>query len=162
MDYIHALVMSDTHGNRSAIDAVLSECGPVDYIFHLGDNSSDARYIDQKSNAKVVGVKGNCDMGDSGNETDAVVLKGQKILLTHGHLFQVKYSYDRLFYKAQEEDAKAVLFGHTHRPFCEYNEGIWMVNPGSAGESFDGTVRYATLLIGEMGVVPKLRTLKEI
>lgn len=159
MEYVHALVLSDTHGNKSAIDAVLQECGAVDYIFHLGDNSSDARYIDEKTRAKVVFVKGNCDMGDVGNEVDEIVLKGQKILLTHGHLFKVKYSYDRLYYKGLEAEAKAALFGHTHKPFCEYRDGLWLVNPGSAGDSFDGVVHYATLLIGEMGVVPKLRTL---
>lgn len=160
MEYVHALVLSDTHGNRSAIDAVLRECGNVDYIFHLGDNVSDARYIDEKSRAKVVCVKGNCDMGEAGNELDEIVLRGQKILLTHGHRFKVKYSYDRLFYKAQEAEAKAALFGHTHKPFCKYQEGIWLVNPGSAGESPDGAVHYATLLAGEVGVIPKLRTLK--
>lgn len=157
MEYVHALVLSDTHGNKSAIDAVLKDCSGMDYIFHLGDNISDARYIERKSCAKVICVKGNCDVGDHGDEVEKVVLKGQKILLTHGHQFKVKYSYDRIYYKALEEKVQAVLFGHTHKPFCEYREGIWMLNPGSAGESFDGIIHYATLLIGEMGVVPKLR-----
>ena len=47
--YIHALVLSDTHGNRSAIDAVLGQNRNVEYVFHLGDNIADARYIDQLS-----------------------------------------------------------------------------------------------------------------
>ena len=38
-------VLSDTHGNRKAIDRlsqILSEC---DYIIHLGDTSEDGAYI---------------------------------------------------------------------------------------------------------------------
>ncbi|MEF9988185.1 MAG: metallophosphoesterase family protein, partial [Christensenella sp.] len=89
--YIHALVMGDTHGNKSAIDAVLRKCGEVEYIFHLGDNCSDARYIDMNCRAKLVFVKGNCDTGDAVDTLDEIVLMGQKILVTHGHLFQVKY-----------------------------------------------------------------------
>ena len=158
--YIHALVLSDTHGNRSAIDAVLGQNRNVEYIFHLGDNIADARYIDQNANAKVICVKGNCDAGDAGNTEDEIVLAGQKILLTHGHFYKVKYSYDRLFYHAKECGATAALFGHTHRQYCEYEDSLWLVNPGSAGASPDGTICYATLLIGRMGVVPKLRTLK--
>ncbi|MEG0594409.1 MAG: metallophosphoesterase [Christensenella sp.] len=157
--YIHALVMGDTHGNKSAIDAVLRKCGEVEYIFHLGDNCSDARYIDMNCRAKLVFVKGNCDTGDAVDTLDEIVLMGQKILVTHGHLFQVKYSYDRLLYKAQESEAAAVLFGHTHKQYCEYCDGIWMVNPGSAGASSDGRISYALLLIGKMGVIPKLKCL---
>ena len=36
-----------------------------------------------------------------GNTEDEIVLAGQKILLTHGHFYKVKYSYDRLFYHAK-------------------------------------------------------------
>ena len=96
----------------------------------------------------------------AGNTEDEIVLAGQKILLTHGHFYKVKYSYDRLFYHAKECGATAALFGHTHRQYCEYEDSLWLVNPGSAGASPDGTICYATLLIGRMGVVPKLRTLK--
>lgn len=159
MESTYVLVLSDTHGNRRAIDAVLCENRDVEYIFHLGDCISDARYIDQNTRAKVICVKGNCDAGSEGEEFTEVVVKGRKILLTHGHLYKVKYSYDRLFYKAKEQEVDAALFGHTHRQYCEYEDGIWMVNPGSAGGSEIDRVDYATLLIGKMGVIPKLKTL---
>ena len=154
---VRALVLSDTHGNKGVIDRALRQFADFDYIFHLGDNISDARYIEQNTRAIVVAVKGNCDMGDAGNDTEQVVLCGQKIILTHGHLLKVKYSYDRAFYYAQEQGAKAILFGHTHQPYCKYEDGIWLVNPGSAGCSYDGIERAATLMIGEVGVIPKLR-----
>ena len=155
--YVHAFVISDTHGNREAMKKALAAQTGMEYVFHLGDYVRDAKWIEGKTRARVVYVKGNCDVGESANEFEEIVLMGQKIVLTHGHLLQVKYSYDRALYYAQEHGAKAILFGHTHHPYCEYVDGIWMVNPGSAGESPDGTIPYATLLIGEMGVIPKLQ-----
>ena len=159
--YIHALALSDSHGNRSALEEILRRNADAEYIFHLGDNIDDARYIECRTRARVICVKGNCDMGESGNEAEEIVLMGQKIFLTHGHHYGVKYSYDRVFYAGQEREAKAVLFGHTHQQFCEFKDGLWLVNPGSAGASYDGVTGYATLLIGKMGVVPKLRRLEE-
>lgn len=155
--YVHALAISDTHGNRGAIKSVLLACPEAEYIFHLGDYVRDARYIDENTRAKVIFIKGNCDAGESANDFEEIVLKGQKIILTHGHRLKVKYSYDRALYYAQEHEASAILFGHTHRQYCEYAGGLWMLNPGSAGEAGSGEIEYATLLIGEMGVVPKLR-----
>ena len=156
--YIHALVLSDTHGNKGAVDRILQQNTDADYIFHLGDYIADARYIDRKTRAKVICVKGNYDFGDAGNTEDEITLMGNKLLLTHGHLYKVKYSYDRLFYHACEREVKAALFGHTHTPYCEFEEGVWLVNPGSAGASNDGLLHYATLLIGKVGVIPKLKT----
>ena len=156
--YAHVLVLSDTHGNREAVKRVLAACPEAEYIFHLGDNVRDAEWIDSHSRAKVTMVKGNCDPGAQKNDFEEVVLKGQRIILTHGHLLKVKYSLDRVFYYAQEKSAKAILFGHTHQGYCQYTEGIWLVNPGSAGDSADGMTHYATLLVGEMGVIPKLHT----
>ena len=156
-EYIHALVLSDTHGNSDAVKAVLAACPQAEYIFHLGDYVRDARYIDENTRARVFSVKGNCDMGEAANKFEEVVLAGQKIILTHGHLLKVKYSYERAFYYAQEHEAKAIIFGHTHRQYCEYIDGIWMINPGSAGESGSGGIEYATLLISDVGVVPKLK-----
>ncbi|MEF9863912.1 MAG: YfcE family phosphodiesterase [Christensenellaceae bacterium] len=152
--YIKALVLSDTHGNKAAINQVLQKCGAVDYIFHLGDNASDIRAID--TTARVVCVKGNCDMGCDIPETEEVVIKGHKIILTHGHRLHVKYSYDRVNYYAHEHEARILLFGHTHMPYLEYAEGIWLLNPGSTGESDE--ICYATFLVGDVGVIPKLES----
>ena len=54
-------VLSDTHGNRKAIDRlsqILSEC---DYIIHLGDTSEDGAYIRSNYGSKTYLLNGNCD-----------------------------------------------------------------------------------------------------
>lgn len=153
---VRALALSDSHGDKGAISKALDRFGDVDYIFHLGDYSSDAEYVAEQSKARVITVRGNCDYISDDPYFEEVVIRGQRIILTHGHKLGAKYSYDRLFYYAQEREAKALLFGHTHVPYCEYMDGIWLVNPGSISEPRSGLPSAARLLIGAFGVVPKV------
>lgn len=130
--------------------------GEVDYIFHLGDYAGDAEFLRLNSRAQVLAVRGNCDFISKEPYFDEVVLGGHRIILTHGHKLNAKYSVDRLFYYAQEHDAKAILFGHTHVAMTEFVDGIWLINPGSISEPREGFRSAAQLLIGKWGVVPKI------
>jgi hypothetical protein len=58
---------------------------------------------------------------------------GVKLFMTHGHLHQVKSGLGALIRDARITGSQAVLFGHTHEPLCRYEDGLWIVNPGSAG-----------------------------
>jgi len=153
---VRALAVSDSHGDRVALERALEKFGDVEYIFHLGDYAGDAEFIEANSRAKVLSVRGNCDLMSDAPFFEEVILRGQKIILTHGHKLNAKYSMDRLLYYAQEHEAKAILFGHTHTAYCEYMDGIWLVNPGSVSESRSGPPSAARLLIGGFGVVPKI------
>lgn len=160
-EFARSLAVSDTHHNRSALKAIVRQYADIRYIFHLGDNVTDAHYLaDHMRRTTVYSVRGNCDPGVVEEETELVIIKGQRILLTHGHRFHVKYGLDRLYYAGSEQDADAVLFGHTHVPYSERENGIWFINPGSAGEPRNGEPTVAILLIGEAGIVPKIVPLR--
>jgi putative phosphoesterase len=127
------LVLADTHGAIAAIDRVLLQNNSVDTVIHLGDYTRDADYIRSKGR-EVHSVKGNCDFG-ADVETEMVLhMEGQKILLTHGHGYGVKYSLQRLLYRALELEANAVFYGHTHTPMNGYEQGVLLLNPGSVSE----------------------------
>lgn len=148
------LVLSDTHRHLEPMKRAIARAGPVDYIFHLGDNRADAGQISKYSDAKVVCVRGNCD--SIGETEQTVFLEGQKLLLTHGHSYAVKYSLDRLSYLAEERQADAVLFGHTHMPLTEYAGGRLLYNPGSVGEPRGGRrPTFGLLLVTRDGIFPK-------
>ena len=50
------------------------------------------------------------------------------------------------------EDARRMLFGHTHVPFARTSAGgVELVNPGSVGMPFDGDPRAAYALLGDDG-----------
>ena len=60
-----------------------------------------------------------------------VDLFGKKVLLTHGHLFNVKTTLKELEKKARYENVDICIFGHTHKEFLEEKNGITFVNPGA-------------------------------
>lgn len=80
-----------------------------------------------------------------------LTLDGVKFFLTHGHRYSVKYTLDALLNAAYFAGADMVLFGHTHRAMSETMQGLYVVNPGTAGvgaactyaciETEDGAVR---------------------
>ena len=55
-------------------------------------------------------------------------------------------------YKRQRETgARLLCFGHTHEAFCEFQNGLWIVNPGAAGSLVQPT--YAVAVLEEGGAV---------
>lgn len=149
-------MFSDSHGDVSAMKKVIDGCSKADMIFHLGDYDKDAREIDGYRNIPVHYVAGNCDFGSETEELKEVFVAGNKILLTHGHNYGVKFSPDRLIYLAQERDAKAVFFGHTHQSYMEYVDGIWLINPGSISDGRWGKKSYAFVMAEPYGIIPKI------
>lgn len=128
-------VVSDSHGDINAIKKALNKIKKAEYLFHLGDNVKDVEGFSKGFSGKIVYVKGNCDFLDRerAKELDEKIIdiEGNKILSTHGHKYSVKENIFRLKYRAMELDANIVLYGHTHIPSIEYEEGIWFINPGS-------------------------------
>jgi len=53
----------------------------------------------------------------------------------------------RLAELASATTAQVVVCGHTHTPFVRDVGGVLWVNPGSAGRSWDGRLRYAVLTL---------------
>ena len=82
-------------------------------------------------------VPGNCDGWTTHALKKQITLDGVRILLSHGHLWGVKGSYDAAVADARACQADILLFGHTHRPLCrQLEDGLWMLNPGSARTTY--------------------------
>lgn len=143
-------VISDTHGNVSAIRKVIRAAGEVDGWIHLGDNFTDAGFLG--SDVPVYAVGGNCDY-DGENEL-VIGLGGARVLITHGHFYGVRQSPQKLLYRAEELGCKAALFGHTHVPVLDEEGEILLLNPGSPSIPRGGSKRsFALLYIDEKGNV---------
>lgn len=128
------LVLSDTHGLiQPGIEVYkrLQEEDPVDCIVHLGDLVSDARALQVRLGADVIFVKGNSDGSYSENDYKIMETEYGKLLLTHGHMENVKLNTNNLLYRAEELGCKAAFFGHTHEPCFVDANGIYLLNPGS-------------------------------
>ena len=140
------LVFSDSHralsGMRQAID---SEC--PDYVIHLGDLERDAQLLAQEyPSFAIAGVPGNCDGFPTTPLQRLATYANVKVLMSHGHIWNVKSGYHAAIHAARQCQADVLLFGHTHVPYCEQQEdGLWVMNPGSIRDS--GT--YGILIPGQ-------------
>ena len=149
------IVYSDSHGSFSAHAEIFSRNQDADVFIFLGDGERELDKIRALYPEKtIVNVAGNCDYASMSPTVDIFMAKGVKILFTHGHTMGVKYSTDRLFYKAKEIGAQIVLFGHTHCRYYSYEEGVHILNPGSASQPRDFKRKsYAFIDIVDSGIV---------
>ncbi|MFO7886902.1 MAG: metallophosphoesterase [Eubacteriales bacterium] len=125
------VVISDTHRCvNKLINNLKNE--KLDLIIHLGDYIRDAEIIENELGFEIIKVKGNCDISEL-DEQDEIILniKDKKILVTHGHKYNVKFTLDNLHYRVEEIEADIVLFGHTHKPFNQNINDVLFFNPGS-------------------------------
>jgi len=128
------LVLSDTHGDLYTVKKIIARYPQIDGVIHLGDYYRDAKNIKlHYSDLDVIMVPGNCDFVYDVPSDKVLEVEGKRILLTHGHSYNVKSGIERLERKAVKENIDLVLFGHTHCPLQEYRSNITFVNPGSIG-----------------------------
>lgn len=124
-------VVADSHGSLYLLDRTLSLMGDLDMIIHLGDYYKDIIKLKGKYNKDIVYVKGNNDYSSELISDQIIDVEGKRIFMTHGHKYGVYYDLSRLNFKAQEEKADVVLYGHTHIQSREDYNGIIFLNPGS-------------------------------
>ena len=153
------LVTSDTHGHVAALRQAIAQAGDFTHFVHLGDCTADVeavRPILEARNVPVYQVRGNCDY--SGAELYREFhLGGQRIAMVHGHTQRVKYSMLSLGLLAEEKQADAMLFGHTHIPKVDYSAtGRLLFNPGSLGEPRIGRPTFGLLMVSREGITPRV------
>ena len=131
-------IVSDSHGDRGSLRALVNAMGPIDVLCFLGDGTDDVRELEAFSGLRaghpaVYAVKGNNDLYGWEPEEIVLTLGGHKLLMVHGHHQGVRQGLMRLSLYAREKGADVVLFGHTHMPCVENDHGLLMINPGAAG-----------------------------
>ena len=130
------LVLSDSHSSLSFMRLCIDTIKPA-VVIHLGDYYDDGLAMaEEYPHIRIYQVPGNCDkyrMNRIVAETLVERLCGVKLFMTHGHIHRVKAGLGALVRDARSIGAQAVLFGHTHVAHCEYDDGLWIVNPGSCG-----------------------------
>lgn len=125
-----ALIISDSHGVRNTFLDIINLEKP-DRVFFLGDNISDARFVKKNAKVKIDCVKGNLDYDVNGKNDLVLNFLNKKILLTHGHKYNVKRSFYKLFLRAKELNVDYVFYGHTHKYKKFEKDKITFINPGS-------------------------------
>lgn len=125
------IVVSDSHGNRRALDGLDGIFAESDFIIHLGDTSSDGNYVRGKYPDKTVVINGNCDLLGVGEKETVLHIEGVNIFACHGHAYSVKSTLTRLANRARELDCEIALYGHTHDARESEIDGVTLLNPGT-------------------------------
>ena len=132
------LVISDSHGDIKAFSAVLAwaKNKPLDAAVFLGDGADDLAVASEQTGFSLPWhrVRGNGDYDSF--SPDNIVMEippSRKIFLSHGNRLRVREGKRVIADAARGKGADAALFGHTHIPYCDTVDGIFLLNPGSIG-----------------------------
>ena len=148
------LVVSDTHRDRAALRRAILNQPQAETVIHLGDGAEEAEEMKAAfPDRKFLLVRGNCDWGGTLPLEGLARLAGKNIFYTHGYTYNVKLTMCRAVSAAREKKADVLLFGHTHQAFTSYEDGLYIMNPGSLHGTF-GT--YGTLDISPAGIVTNI------
>lgn len=152
------LVFSDTHGDMTKIQRAIMSHMDADVVIHCGDGESDLNYMKTLFPAKAFyNVKGNCDWCSDLPGVLEITLEGKKIFATHGHLYGAKMGIMNLVYAAKEKKADILLYGHTHIAMNEYEDGLYIMNPGSC-HGYGAT--YGIIDITDKGILTSIAKAK--
>jgi putative phosphoesterase len=136
-------VISDTH---NFLDPKISGLfAGVSHILHAGDIGLPRILTELESIAPVTAVGGNTD--DPAlryDETKLVELVGRKFLIHH--IVNPAAPAEKLRRLIGREQPDVVVFGHTHKRFCEMIGGVFYLNPGYAGKPKLGLERSVAIL----------------
>lgn len=144
------LVISDTHGDTGSASRLIRTLHP-DHLLHLGDCVRDAEDLEREfPQLPICAVTGNNDWFSREEKEKVIELNGIRIFLCHGHTTGVRDTLYTQINRAREYGCRVSLFGHTHSPLLEDENGILLLNPGSLTFS-----RTYALLYTEDGKEPR-------
>lgn len=156
------MIVSDSHGDMENITEAINREKPLDMLVHCGDAEGTEGDISILAECPIWAVLGNNDFFSMLSKEHEFEIDGGRAFLTHGHYYHVSMGPQRIIEEGMSREADYVFFGHTHRPFIEEYDGMWVINPGSIAyprqEGRDCT--YIIMNINDQGEVEfELKTL---
>ena len=143
-------VISDTH---DFFDPKIREIFKgVDHIIHGGDIGLPWIILQLEEIAPVTAVVGNTDETGLNYKGTELVQIGARKFLVH-HVVDPRNLDEKLKRKVIRENPDVVVFGHTHKPFCETIGNTLYLNPGYAGrQRFELPRTLAILTCDDKGI----------
>ena len=116
----------------------------VSHILHAGDIGNANIISELEEIAPVTAVFGNTDMNLPFKETEIIELAGRKFLIHH--IVNPVAPGERVLERIARALPDVIVFGHTHKRFCETIGGILFFNPGYSGRPKLNLERSAAIL----------------
>lgn len=152
------LVLSDTHSSIKNAIKTVGFHSDIKHVFFLGDVTSDIEAVKEAYPDRIYHVvSGNCDFSSKFKSFGIETIENTRIYYCHGHRLGVKYGLEKLKITARENNCTLALFGHTHCSITSYDDGLYIVNPGSLSFPRDGSKpSYAVIDITKNGIMPSI------
>lgn len=157
-------VVSDTHLPRFGralpppLVAALRQ-HEVALILHAGDFTEPAVAEWLEAIAPLQAVAGNNDgpaLVARYGRRRIVEVAGVRIGLVHGD-GRRGTTRERALAAFAPESVDAVVFGHSHQPYCQRHDGIWLLNPGSPSDKRRQPLfTFAILTVADGRLTPRL------
>ncbi len=131
------VIVSDTHMPHRAkqLPLRLTEAlREAELIIHAGDWTGPEVVDLFEQFAPVESAAGNNDgneLAERFGKRKILQLEGFRIGLIHGDAGIGRKTEDKAFDAFRRERVDLIVFGHSHIPFMEKREDVWMFNPGS-------------------------------
>lgn len=125
------LIVSDTHRRNDNFIKVLEKVSPIDMVLHCGDIEGSEYFFSEAAPCPVEMVLGNNDFFSELPREREFYIGNYKVWLLHGHNYYVSTGNETLKKEARGRGADIVIYGHTHRPVIDIEDGLIAVNPGS-------------------------------
>lgn len=150
------LVVSDSHGRIDCFRRAILAQPKAEVVIFLGDGEREALELQRSFPEKMfLMVRGNCDWGSALPVENLFShyeepLGKVTVFYTHGHQYNVKSGDGYLRFAARDKKAQVALYGHTHTPLEDYEDGLHILNPGAVS-NFEST--YGVVDITPRGIV---------
>lgn len=150
------IAVSDTHRNYHILRTIIQKhAREAEMFLFAGDGERELDDVMLEfDTATFYAVRGNCDYASDLPQTRIILTGDTRILLTHGDRYGVKAGTGVLYSAARENEVQIAVFGHTHVAHCEYCDGIYLFNPGSASSPRAGRPSYGIIDITQNSIVP--------
>ncbi len=135
-------ILSDSHGYLDP--RIKEKVNGCDYIIHAGD-IANAGILEQLQAAKeLIAITGNndypavwkteeIDVLSTLPDTAILSIPGGKIYIEHGHKLGNHPEHTKL--RQIHQDARLIVYGHTHHRIVDQSTLPWVVNPGASGKT---------------------------
>ena len=125
------LIVSDTHRHNENFMKVLERVAPIDMVIHCGDAEGSEDEIYFASKCPLMAVLGNNDFFSNLPKEREFYIEKYKVWVVHGHNYYVSAGNETLKREARGRGVDIVMYGHTHRPVIDIEDGLITINPGS-------------------------------
>ena len=125
------LIMSDNHRQLGNVQEAIEREQPIDLLIHLGDVEGTEDFIRETAGCPCEIVSGNNDFFSKLPREKEIEIDGLYVLLTHGHSYGVSMGSEYIMQEARDSGFDIVMYGHTHKPCVEEEDGVIGINPGS-------------------------------